>query len=222
VFLALPLCAFGGALTGALLVYLLAHLGGRPSNTTILLTGVAVGTLAAAGMSLVLVSTQEYQVKQILFWLVGGAEGRTWDHVKLAGPPVVAGSLGLIALHRVVDILTLGEEHALSVGVPVPRARIALIALCALVAGTAVSVAGSIAFVGLIIPHSVRYIVGSRAKTLLPACFLGGAAFLVLCDLASRLLSRAYQFELNLGILTAFLGVPFLLVLIQRAQRTAQ
>lgn len=220
--LALPACAFAGALTGSVLVYLLAHFGGRPSNTTILLTGVAVGTFAAAGMSLILVSTQEYQVKQILFWLVGGAEGRTWDHVKLSAPPVLVGAAGLIALHRVVDILTLGEEHALSVGVPVPRARLLLVSLCALVAGTAVSVAGSIAFVGLIVPHAVRYLVGPRAKELLPACFLGGAAFLVLCDLAARLLSRRLEFEINLGILTAFTGVPFLLVLIQRAQRTAR
>jgi iron complex transport system permease protein len=220
-FLALPACAFAGALAGSILVFGLAHIGGRPSNATFLLIGIAVGTLAAAGMSLVLAATQEYQVKQILFWLVGGAEGRTWRHVELAAPPILFASAGLMVCHRFVDTLTLGEEHALSVGVPVSRARLALIVLCALAAGAAVSVAGSIAFVGLIIPHAVRRLVGSRARTLLPACFLGGAAFLVLCDLGARLLSRAFVFELNLGILTAFLGVPFLLGLIFRGQRQA-
>jgi iron complex transport system permease protein len=93
----------------------------------------------------------------------------------------------------------------------------ALLALCALVSGAAVSVSGSVAFVGLIVPHAVRLLVGPRAKTLLPTCFLGGGAFLVLCDLLARLLSR--REEVHLGILTAFLGAPYFLYLLYRTRR---
>ncbi|HKE02139.1 MAG TPA: iron ABC transporter permease [Planctomycetota bacterium] len=215
--LALPAFAFAGALTGATLVYVVSYLGGRPTTTTLLLTGIAIGSLAAAGMSLLLVGTQEYRVKEVLFWLVGGAEGRTWSHVQLVAPPVLIGALALLLAHRPIDTLALGEEHALSVGVPVQRTRLLLLSACALVAGAAVSVSGSIAFVGLIVPHAIRYLVGASSRTLLPACLLGGATFLVLCDAAARVLSRAG--EIHLGILTAFLGVPFLLLLIYRGKR---
>ncbi|MBI3818065.1 MAG: iron ABC transporter permease [Planctomycetes bacterium] len=217
--LSLPTFAFAGALTGAMLVFVLAHLGGRPSTASLLLTGIAIGTLAAAGMSLLLVGTTDYRVKQVIFWLVGGAEGRTWQHVELCAPFIVVGAIILLACHRVVDILALGEDHALSVGVPVGPARLLLLVACALVAGAAVSVAGSIAFVGLIVPHSIRFLVGSRSRLLLPTSFLGGGAFLVLCDLIGRVCSTTQ--EIHLGILTAFLGVPFLLALIYRSKRVA-
>ncbi len=215
----LPAFAFAGACTASLLVYVLAYLGGRPSTTTLLLTGIAIGSLAAAGMSVLLVGTQDYRVKQVIFWLVGGAEGRTWSHVQLAGAFILPGAAILLASHRPIDVLALGEDHALSVGLSVGRVRLLLLLACALVAGAAVSVAGSIAFVGLIVPHAIRFLVGSRSGALLPACFLGGAAFLVLCDLAARVLSR--EQELHLGILTAFLGVPFLLSLLIRSKRLA-
>lgn len=217
--LTLPAFAFAGALSGAFLVYLLAHLGGRPTTSTLLLTGIAVGTLAAAGMSYLLVGTADYRVKQVIFWLVGGAEGRTWDHVMLSAPFILFGAAILLFFHRTIDILALGEDHALSVGVPVGPSRLVLLTACALVAGAAVSVAGSIAFVGLIVPHAIRYMVGSVAKLLLPTAFLGGGAFLVLCDLLARMASQNQ--EVHLGILTAFLGVPFLLILIIRSKRVA-
>lgn len=217
--LSLPVFAFGGALSGALLVYLLAHLGGRPSTTSLLLTGIAIGTLSAAGMSLLLVGTEDYRVKQVIFWLVGGAEGRTWQHVEIAAPFIAVGSVILLLSHRIIDILALGEDHALSVGVPVTPARLLLLTACALVAGAAVSVSGSIAFVGLIVPHAIRFLIGSQSRALLPACLLGGGAFLVICDLCARLAPTTQ--EVHLGILTAFLGVPFLLILIYRSKRIA-
>ncbi|MBI4221050.1 MAG: iron ABC transporter permease [Chloroflexi bacterium] len=219
VFLALPACAFVGALFASLLVYFTAHLGGRPSTSSLLLTGVAIGTLASAGVSLVLIRAEEYRLRELLFWLVGGAEGRTWEHVELAAPPILAGTFALFVRHRHIDALMLGEEHALSVGLPVESSRMTLLALCALVSGAAVSVSGSIAFVGLIVPHAGRLMVGPRAKTLLPICFLGGAAFLVVCDLLARLASR--RGEVHLGILTAFIGVPYFLYLLYRSKRTA-
>jgi iron complex transport system permease protein len=215
--LSLPLFAFAGSLAGALLVYVLAHLGGRPSKTTLLLTGVAVGSLAAAGMSYMLGRTEEWRVRQVIFWLVGGAEARTWSHVGLAAPFILAGTAVLLLASRPMDILAMGEDHAHSVGVAVGKVRMILLAACALTAGAAVSMCGSIAFVGLIIPHAIRFLVGARARAMLPACFLGGGAFLVLCDLAARV--APLEQELQLGVLTAFLGVPFLLFLMIRARR---
>lgn len=218
-FMSLPVCAFAGALLSGLLVYLIAHLGGKPSTSSLLLTGVAIGTLTGASVSLVLVWSEEYRLRELLFWLVGGVEGRTWEHVALAAPPIILGGIGLFAMHRHIDALMLGEEHALSVGLPVASSRMILLALCALVSGAAVSVSGSIAFVGLIVPHAVRLLVGPRAKVLLPASFFGGAAFLVFCDLLARLASR--RSEVHLGILTAFLGVPYFLYLLSRSKRMA-
>ncbi|MFN0206163.1 MAG: FecCD family ABC transporter permease [Planctomycetota bacterium] len=215
--LALPFFALAGALASSFLVYLLAHIGGRPTTTTLLLTGIAIGTLTAAGMGFLLAGTDEYRVKQVFFWLIGGAEARTWNHVLLATPFIFIGTSILLFASRPIDILSLGEDHALSVGVAVGPMRMLLLFACAVAASAAVSACGSIAFVGLIIPHAIRYLVGARSRTLLPACFLGGGAFLVLCDLAARV--APFKTELHLGVLTAFLGVPFLLFLMIRAKR---
>lgn len=217
--LMLPLSAFLGALGAALIVFLLAHAGGRPSTSSLLLTGVAVGSVALAGVTLVMLWTEEYRLKQVLFWTVGGGEGFTWDRLGLAVLPVALGALVLMLRHRALDALSLGDEHALSVGVSVLRERVLLLAASALVAGAAVSVAGTIVFVGLIVPHIVRLLVGPRAKALLPGSFLVGAGFLVACDLVARTVSR--QREYPVGILTAVLGVPFLLWLLQRSKRSA-
>jgi iron complex transport system permease protein len=213
-FLALPACAFVGALACALLVYGLARTRGQPSQAGLLLTGMAVGALAAAGMSAVLLYSAGYRLQEVLLYLMGGAEGRTWEHLFLATPPVLLGCAVLVGLHRPLDALMLGEEQAAAVGVAVPRLRLGFLVCCALVAGAAVSVCGNIAFVGLIVPHGLRLLVGPRAVRLLPASLLGGALFLVLCDLVARLLSRTV--EIHLGIVTAFLGVPFFLYLLHR------
>jgi iron complex transport system permease protein len=219
-FFALPLFAFTGAIFASLLVYFLAHAGGRPSTTSLLLTGIAVGALMSAGTVLVQTWIENYRLQEILFWMVGGARDRTWTHAAAAAPPIVIGSIGLLARHRQLDALGLGEEHALSVGVPVHRTRIFLLAFAALIAGAAVSVCGPIGFVGLIVPHIVRFVVGPRAKILLPTSLIVGAEFLVLCDLAGRLLSGE-RYVVHLGVITAFLGVPFFLWLLIRTKRLA-
>jgi iron complex transport system permease protein len=170
-------------------------------------------------VTLVMLWTDEYRLKQVLVWTVGSAEGRTWSDIGLALPPIALGTALLAMRHRHLDALSLGDEHALSVGVPVGRERMLLLLLCALVSGAAVSVAGTIGFVGLIVPHIVRLVVGPRARVLLLASFLVGGGFLVVCDLIARLVSGA-QREYPVGIVTSLFGVPFFLWLLQRSKRS--
>src|SRR5262249_41266507 len=183
--LALPLCACVGGFAASVVVYALAYIGGRPSGHTLLLTGVAVGSMSLAGVSLVMVLTDVHRVQELLFWLVGGVRDQTWEHVGLAPLPTTRGIIGLVLLHRRLDALLLGEEQALAIGVPVVGTRLWILVLTALATGAATAVSGSIGFVGLMVPHVVRRLTGARMLHLLPACITGGAAFLIACELIS-------------------------------------
>ncbi len=216
VFLALPACAFLGGLSACLLVYALTYLGGRPTGHTLLLTGVAVGSMTAAGVTLVMVLTDAYRVQELLFWLVGGVRNQTWEHLLISAPPIAVGIAGLLCLHRRLDALLLGEEQALAVGVPVVRTRLLILVLTSLVTGAATAVSGSIGFVGLMVPHLIRRLVGPRTLPLLKACIAGGAAFLTACEILARGLSG--QFALHLGILTALLGGPTFLIVLRQTR----
>jgi iron complex transport system permease protein len=216
VFLALPLSAFAGAMAAALAVYALSHAGGRASAHGLLLTGLAVSALASAGTSLLLVATEEFRVKTVLFWLAGGLEGRGWTHVQTGGSLVAVGVVLLAALARPLDLLSLGEEEAGALGLPVHYTRLGLLALAALVAGAATSVAGSVPFVGLMAPHALRRLVGPLGRHLLPASFLAGAVLVVLADVASRTVDPSM--DLPLGSLTAFVGAPYFLFAIRASE----
>ncbi len=211
-----PLAAFAGALVAVVVVYLIAYAAGRPTTGALLLTGVAVGSLAAALVSVLILATAQHRVHEIFAWLLGSAEGRTWRDVRLAALPVAGGIAGLFLLRRLIDALALGEEHALSIGVDLLRGRAAVFAAVALAAGGAVSVTGPVAFVGLMVPHMVRTWTGPSARTLLPASMLAGAAFLVLADLLGRVVSVTV--DLPVGIVTTLMGVPFFLFLLHRAR----
>ncbi len=209
-----PLAAFVGALGAIGLVYVAAHAAGRPTTDALLLTGVAIASLGSALVSILLIREGGHRVHEIFAWLLGSAEGRTWQHVRLAALPVLAGIVGLMFLRRVADALALGEEHALSVGVDVLRGRALLLGLVALTAGSAVAVVGPVAFVGLMVPHLVRPFAGPAARRVLPASALAGAGFLVVCDLLARVASR--NVEIPVGVVTALMGVPFFLGLLHR------
>lgn len=210
VFFAMPLAAFAGAMTAVLAVYLIAGASGRASLSGLLLTGIAVSALAGAGTSVLLVATEEFRVKTVLFWLAGGLEGRGWTHVQAAAAFVLGGVAVLVLMGRPLDVLSLGEEEAASLGLPVRATRLLLLGLAALVAGACTAVAGSVPFVGLMAPHALRPLVGPLGRHLLPAAFLGGAILVVLADLGARTLST--RFELPLGALTAFVGAPYFLL----------
>jgi iron complex transport system permease protein len=214
-FLALPLTAFAGAMTAMLVIYLLAHAGGRPTLHGLLLTGIAVSALASAGTSALLVATEEFRVRTVLFWLAGGLEGRGWEHVRIAAFFVLTGCALLLLLARPLDVLALGDEEAASLSLPVHRARMAFFLLASLVAGPATALAGSVPFVGLVAPHALRPVVGPVARRLLPASFLAGAVLVVVADVLSRTVSD--RLDLPLGSVTAFVGAPYFLLAL-RAQ----
>jgi iron complex transport system permease protein len=209
VFFALPLAAFAGALAAVLAVYLVAGTSGRASLHGLLLSGIAVSAVAGAATSVLLVATEEFRVKAVLFWLAGGLEGRGWTHVQAAAAFVLAGVLLLVLLGRPLDVLSLGEAEAASLGLSVRAARLGLLGLASLVAGACTAVAGAVPFVGLMAPHALRPVVGPLSRHLLPAAFLGGALLVVLADLGARTLSA--RFELPLGALTAIVGAPYFL-----------
>lgn len=212
--LGLPLLSFTVALGCAWLVYVVATVRGRTSLATLLLTGVAVGGMASALTSLVLSLTlpQVEVSRQIVFWLMGGLTNRTWTDVALSAPLILGGSLLLLAYSRDLDVLTSGEEAALALGVDVPRVRRQILALATAVTAAAVAVSGTLVFVGLVVPHILRLILGPAHRLLLAASFLGGAVLLVTADIAARTLWPPE--ELRLGVLTALLGGPFFLYLV--------
>ncbi|QQS06221.1 MAG: iron ABC transporter permease [Fibrobacterota bacterium] len=214
----LPVAAFLGCLATAILLVVLAGAGGAPSLATTLLTGVVLGSLFTSCTSLSLLLSDEYQLRQLVFWLSGGAEARGWMHVALSLPPIALGMGILWGVSRWLDALSLGEDHAQSLGVPLERARGAVLVGTALAVGGAVGVCGPVGFVGLIIPHLVRPLFGSGNRALLPAAALAGALLLVLADFAARVFLPA---GIQLGVLTSLMGVPFFLRLLARERRVA-
>ncbi len=211
----IPAAAFIGGVGCALLVYAVSTSRGRTPVTTLLLAGIAVGGIANALTSLVLsLSLAQWEVgREMLAWLMGGLEGRSWTHVTMAAPLVLGGSLWVGLYARDLNALVTGEESALSVGVDVPRVKRDLIVLTSLVTAATVAVMGIVAFVGLMVPHIVRLLVGPDHRRLLPVSFLFGAVFLVWADLATRALPFG---DLRLGVVTAVTGGPFFLYLLVR------
>jgi iron complex transport system permease protein len=209
-FLALPAAAFAGAALAISAVYVLAHASRRASLEGLLLTGIAVSALCSAATSTLLVTTEEYRIKVVIFWLAGGLDGRGWPHLQLAAAAILPAVLLLIALARPLDVLALGDEEAASLGVRVHLMRLSLLGLAALVTGSATAVAGAVPFVGLVSPHALRPLVGPLARHLLPASFLGGAVLVVVADACARSVNPS--FDLPLGSLTAIVGAPYFLV----------
>lgn len=210
----IPACAFLGALACTFFVYTLATTRGRTSVTTLLLSGIAVSTVAVAASSFLL--TQALPVwdvgRAMISWLMGTLDGRTWWHVRVAAPMILIGSLALFAYARALNVLTMGEEVALTLGVAVSAVRRNVLILASVVASAAVAVSGTIAFIGLVVPHMLRLILGPDHRVLLPASFLGGAGLLVLADIVSRVLIP--QKELQIGVLTSLMGGPFFIYLL--------
>lgn len=214
--LALPLMALGGALCAVLVVRLMAGADARPLS--VILAGVAVSTFAGAMTSLALnLSPNPFAALEIMFWMLGSLTDRSMAHVWLAAPFMVFGWLMLASLGRALDALTLGHETAASMGIDMKRVQwLAVIGTAASV-GAATAVAGAIGFVGLVVPHLLRPLVGARPSRLLFASALGGAALLLAADILVRVVAPGR--DLKLGVLTAVVGAPFFLVLVLRARR---
>lgn len=215
----LPILSFVGALLALGIVYAIATRRARTAVATLLLGGVALSALIGAITSfLITVTWVRYEVsQQIIFWLMGGLANRTWTHVWLGVPGIAVGLAVAFAYSRDLDILAAGEEVASSLGVDVERAKRVLLIDAALLTGTAVALSGAIGFVGLVIPHAVRLMIGPAHNRLLPVSALAGATFLVFADILARTLDRPE--EIQVGIITAFFGAPFFLYLLMRRGR---
>jgi len=207
-----PALAVAGALTATLAVIGLARRGA--STERLLLAGVALNALLGAVTSYMLSNfTISYERNaQIIFWLLGGLEDRTWTHAAMAAP-VVVGALLLWPLGRPMDLLSLGAREAQTLGVDVRRLRRQLLGLATVMTALATAVAGTVGFVGLVVPHLLRLLVGPEHRRLVPLSLVAGAAFVLGCDLVVRAADG-----LRLGIVTALVGGPFFLWLLRRAR----
>lgn len=214
--LALPLGGLIGAATSTAAVLLLA--GARSGPVTLILAGVAISGLAGALTTLALnLSPNPFAAVEMVFWLLGSLNDRSLVHVWIASPLILAGAAILLSLQRDLDSLSLGDDVAANLGVDLSRIRLKVIAGTALAIGAATAVAGSIGFVGLVIPHLLRRFADHAPGRLLWLSALGGACVLLLADVAVRLLS-AFG-DLKLGVVTALIGAPFFLWLVIKTRQ---
>lgn len=216
----LPVFAFFGALLAVGLIIGIAFSGGgRTRAITLVMSGMAISALFGALTSLTLSMANEYQVSSYIFWTMGGLANRRWNHV-LAMLPAVALTLAVIVVKaRDLDILLLGDEEARALGVSPLATRLTMILLASVCTGAIVSVTGPIGFVGLIIPHIMRLLVGPAHRQLTLASAFGGAIFLLLCDLATRLIAWPTGAEISVGVVTALVGAPYFLYLLLHSAR---
>lgn len=214
--LSLPLGGLAGAAAATLAVLTLA--GELAGPLTLILAGVAVSSLAAALTSLALnLAPNPFAASEMLYWLLGSLTDRSLVHVWIAAPLIAAGCALLLSTARALDALTLGEDAARNLGVDLKSLTWRIVAGVALAVGAATAISGAIGFVGLVVPHILRSIVGPLPSRLLVPSFLGGAALVLLADVGLRLLSPAG--DLRLGVVTALVGAPFFLWLVLKTRR---
>ncbi|NUB25006.1 FecCD family ABC transporter permease [Azospirillum brasilense] len=214
--LALPLGGMAGAATAAVLLNLMAARGA--GTTALVIGGIAINSLAGSLTALALnLAPNPYAALEIVFWLMGSLADRGTDQLWLVLPPMLAGWALCLSGARALDALTLGEDAARSLGFDLTGLRVRLIAGAALAVGSAVSVTGAVGFVGLVAPHLMRPLAGARPGRLLLLAGLAGACLTLAADIAVRLLPT--RPELKLGVVTALIGAPFLIVLIARLRR---
>lgn len=216
--LALPLMALIGAVGAVLLVRILA--GSSAATISLILAGVAVTSFAGAMTSLALnLSANPFAALEIVFWMLGSLKDRSMTHVWLSLPFIVVGWAMMFQAGRALDALTLGEDAAASLGFRMDRVQALVVLGTAASVGAATSVAGAIGFIGLVVPHILRPLVGAKPSRLLLSSAIGGAAVLLAADVAVRLI--APDRDLKLGVLTALVGAPFFLWLIFQQRRAA-
>ena len=217
--LSLPLMALGFAFVAVILVQFLAGCSG--STITVILAGVAVSAFSGALTSLALsLAPNPFALMEIVFWMLGSLNDRSMMHVWLVLPFMALGWVMLLFSGRSLDALTLGQETAASMGVDLRKVQFLVVAGTAVSVGAATAVAGSIGFIGLVVPHILRPLIGSRPSHLLPASALGGAVMLLAADIFVRLILP--EKDLKLGVLTALIGAPFFLHLVWKLRKGAE
>jgi len=214
-----PLAAFAGALVAIVLVWRLARLGGRTTVLTVLLAGVVLTSFTGAAVTFILVSSDRLalRLRAVLGWLQGGVSVISWGELAVASLVVLLGIVGAIFVAPRVDAYAFGEETAATLGIDPERTTAVILATTALLSGAAVAIAGLVGFVGLVVPHAVRFLIGARHRRLVIASIPAGATVLVLADLAAR--SIIPPAELPVGVITGLVGAPFFLILLVRSRR---
>ena len=212
----IPIAAALGGWGASVLVLSVGHFRRAEHLIVLLLAGLAINSLAGALISLLLLHTHQVEgLRAILFWLAGNLDVRNWTEVGVLAVFILGGTIPALSAGRAMNLLLLGEDEVRSLGLPVRRFRVLLLGVNGLVTGAAVAFSGIIGFVGLMVPHMARRIVGPDHRRLLPASFLGGAILLVLADWVSRILVRPY--DVRVGVIMALLGAPaFLILLLQQ------
>lgn len=215
-FMALPLAAFLGGLVSTFLVYRIANRAGQTDVATLLLAGVALNAISGASVGLLIFLSDDQQLRDLNFWLLGSLGGVTWAKVLGVAPFIAGATLALLLFARHLNALLLGEREASHLGFRIERTKKAIVLFVALATGASVAITGVIGFVGLVVPHLVRLSMGADHKFLMPASLLLGASLMLVADLAAR--SVALPAELPIGILTSCVGGPFFLWLLLRAR----
>ena len=213
----LPLAAFAGALVGVSATYVLGRSGSRSRTaSTLILAGVAMASFLTSVQTYVQ-QQQSETLRQVYTWILGQLTTSSWNDVALVVPYVAVTTVSLLMHRRILDILSVGDEEADTLGVDTRRARLLIVIAASLGTAAAVAMAGLIGFVGIIVPHTVRLLFGSSYRLVLPLSILFGAAFLILTDLAAR--TVVAPAEIPIGVITAFLGAPFFLLVLRHSRR---
>ena len=212
----IPIGAFVGAVSTIFLVYSLARVGKMVPLTTLILAGVALGSLTAAIASLIILLSESV-VHQALSFLYGGSAVAGWEPIKIAVPYFLTGIVMLLISGHTLNVLQFGEEQAKQLGLSVERVKVYIILAASLTTAAAVSFSGVIGFIGLVVPHIIRLIWGGDYQKLIPLSILGGAAALLVSDLVARIMLAPQT--LPVGIVTAMIGAPFFLWILRRAKK---
>ncbi|KAA2258744.1 iron ABC transporter permease [Solihabitans fulvus] len=213
----LPLAAFVGALGGVTLTWALGRSAGH-GTATLLLAGVAVASFLTAIQTFVQ-QLHADTLRQVYTWMLGGLGTAGWQQVVLVLPYIGAASVVLCACGRLLDVLTLGDDEAAALGIRPARVRLAVLVAASLATAAAVAVSGLIGFVGIVVPHAVRLLAGGSYRVLMPLSLLGGATFLIAADVVAR--TAFAPAELPIGVVTAFAGAPFFVVVLRATRGRA-
>ena len=216
--IAQPVLAFVFCLLTMVVVYAISRTGGSVRTETLVLAGVAVSSLISAIVSFLTYVAPEEKIGSIVFWSLGNLGSVEWSEMALVVPLIVIGCAVMLTQCRNMNAMMIGDAHALDLGVDVRRVRIMLLAVSALVVAACVAFVGTIGFIGLVIPHIFRIILGPDNRVIAPMSVLGGAAFIIMCDFISPFTAQLYG-TLPIGVVTAIIGAPFFIYLLCRRRR---
>ena len=214
---AMPLFSIFFSLLISAIVYRLSTLRGKSDNLLLILSGIAISSFVGARSSIILTNLMESQIKEYIFWSIGSLSGRRWEHFLFGIGPIIFLSFILFYHGKELNILLLGDEEAKSLGINIRKMRKKILVIVAVLTAVSVCISGNIGFVGLVVPHILRKIIGADNRKLLKGSFLAGAFFLTLSDLISRVILAPS--EISVGIITSLIGAPYFIYLIIKIRK---